>query len=83
METQFLVKVKSNLQISMYSCWFYGQEFIIQLPLYKNTFKPLHAVDPFTIQCPLCQFLLTVWCQFQFLQNRVQDLPNEIPYIVS
>ena len=34
MATQFLVKVKSNLRISIY--WFYGQKFI-QLPIFTNS----------------------------------------------
>ena len=32
-----LVKVKSNLRISIYLYWFYGQEFILQLPLNTNS----------------------------------------------
>ena len=37
MASQFLVKVKSNLQISIYLYWFHGQEFIHRLTLYTNS----------------------------------------------
>ena len=62
MATQFLVNVKPNREIGIYSYWFYGQELIVQLPLYKNAFEPYHVVDPFTVKYPLCQFLVSV-CQ--------------------
>ena len=52
-------------------------------------FEPNHMIDCSTIQCPLPIFDVslpikgTVQSQFQFLQNRVETLPDELPYIVS
>ena len=46
-------------------------------------------VDPSTFQCPLSLFGVSlpikgsVKIQLQFFQNQVQNLPDEIPYIVS
>ena len=52
-------------------------------------FEPYHMVDPSIVRCPLSVFSVSlpikgpVQSQFQFLQKRVQNLPDEIPYKVS
>ena len=52
-------------------------------------FEPYHMVDPYTIQCPLSVLCVSlsikrpVQSQSQFLQNQVQSLHGEIPYIAS
>ena len=52
-------------------------------------YQPYHMIDPSTVQRPLSGFGVSlvikgpVQSQFQFLENRVQSLPGEIPYIES
>ena len=52
-------------------------------------FEPYHMVDPSIVRCPLSDFSVSlpikgpVQSQFQFLQKRVQNLPDEISYMVS
>ena len=47
--------------------------------------EPYHMVNLSTVQCPLSVFGVSlpikrpVQSQFQFLENRVQSLPGEIP----
>ena len=56
-----LVKVKYNLRSSIHLRWLYGQEFILQLPLYTNSKSVCCIRHVSTVSC-CCQRLIQNPC---------------------
>ena len=56
-----LVKVKSNLRVSIYLYWFHGQEFILQLQLYTYSNLAFCLRRVWTVSCH-CQRLTQNLC---------------------
>lgn len=78
------------VEVTPHPVWYYLAVFFIGFLVFNFLASELYQmVDPYTIQCPLAAFDVSLpikepaQSQFQLLQNRTQSLPGEIPYVVS